>query len=108
MSEDRKRSSAGFWALAIALLPVLYVGSFGPYIWLANQGFLPSAATAVYEPLTATVAAAPEFVQDWHYAYIDLWLPAAIRDAPVPIHTVTPPGEAAVGADSAATAAPPE
>lgn len=51
-SDQRQRSSIGFWATLVLLLPVLYVASFGPACWFASrfdEG--PSFITRAYQPL---------------------------------------------------------
>lgn len=38
MTDERKRSSVGFWAIVIPfLLPVMYVASFGPACWIVRH-----------------------------------------------------------------------
>ena len=48
-----KRRSRRFWIIAIALLPVLYVGSFGPACWLCSRqpGSNPHAIPDLYIPI---------------------------------------------------------
>lgn len=51
MTDERKRSSVGFWATAFLLLPVLYVASFGPACWIASRVDDGSFVAAAYQPL---------------------------------------------------------
>ena len=46
------RRSRRFWIIAVMLMPVLYVASFGPACWLAERHMLPRKHVAmIYEPL---------------------------------------------------------
>jgi len=73
MSTDRRSSPlAVLVAAAILLLPVAYVLSVGPAVWLFDHGYLGEWASVIYAPLVhlyencKPVAAA----LDW---YIQLW-----------------------------------
>ena len=58
---DARKIRVWPWIVAVLIgLPVLYVASFGPFLWMANHGFIPSAMFA-----TAEMAYAPMFWARW-------------------------------------------
>jgi hypothetical protein len=58
--------SRRFWIFAVVLMPVLYVGSFGPACWIATQGESDSLGRTVvlysYYPLLWIASRLPERV----------------------------------------------
>lgn len=71
---DNRRSSplAALVAAAILLLPVTYVLSVGPAVWLFDHGFLGEWAGVIYAPLEYLHSHCKPAagVLDW---YVELW-----------------------------------
>jgi hypothetical protein len=71
---DRPRSAFTVWlvALAIVLLPVAYVLSAGPMIWLAARGYVPDEVGLIYAPLAFLANCFPAIrrLLNW---YVGLW-----------------------------------
>jgi hypothetical protein len=76
MSEHRENAGGG---LAIALaaivvlgLPVLYVLSVGPFVWLVERQILPASVSIIYAPLGMLVESSDWLREaaDW---YVNLW-----------------------------------
>lgn len=80
MSADRKRSSVVFWAMVILLLPLLYVGSFGPACWIASRvdGDGGSFIAFAYQPLmrvwwgNPSLFSSPSWQDDLLVKYADI------------------------------------
>jgi hypothetical protein len=72
--ESASRSVALSAGLAVALvLPILYVLSIGPAVWLSDQGYTGDPeSNPIYRPLVWLVDTFPTFEEfiDW---YVDLW-----------------------------------
>lgn len=79
MTDQRKRSSIGFWATVILVLPVLYPLSVGPAAWLCVHG-LPSdwcwALDRFYKPVEKLAGVTPQSRAAYSW-YIERW---AARD----------------------------
>jgi len=70
---DRKRGPlVGCLVVAIIVLPILYVLSFGPACWLGNNGFLGEEAKILYAPLVLVAEWCPPLKGELQW-YIDLW-----------------------------------
>lgn len=67
--------------VAVLLLPVLYVGAFGPMVWLYGHGFLRDDGAALiavrfaYAPLLWIGETGPQPVRDAFNWYAELWAP---------------------------------
>ena len=70
--EPRRGSLAVWVAIVVIVLPVLYVLSLGPGVWLDNHGYLSDAADMIYWPLD-------KLYDQWQPAhaffdwYVELW-----------------------------------
>lgn len=72
---DQKRQRGPFvgcLAVAVVLLPALYVLSVGPAIWLHHHGYLTDSAAIIYVPLGYLHESWKPIgdAMDW---YMDLW-----------------------------------
>lgn len=68
------------WFVWVILVPVLYVLSFGPVVWVVNRGYLPREAVVIYTPLSYL----PDAIWSPIERYLDWWVPRMIiRDAPI-------------------------
>ena len=68
--------AAAVGVLLLVLLPILYVLSIGPAIWLHDHGFMPGPlediAEAVYTPLVWAASLSPALEAPLDF-YIELW-----------------------------------
>jgi hypothetical protein len=69
---DRKRGPVGCLVVSILLLPVLYVLSVGPYVWLYEHGYLSDEVGRVYAPLDYLCTYCPP-VRVALQGYLKLW-----------------------------------
>ncbi len=77
MERERRSSLAVMLVIGVAMLPVLYVLSIGPMMWLSANGYIPprvSASVPLYAPLQWTADRWPAFdsLLDW---YTGPWMP---------------------------------
>lgn len=76
MDENKKRRPIAGMVIAvlILLLPVLYVGSIGPAVWLREHGAVSqNTILAVYAPITWLNDNSTTF-RDALQSYLDLWV----------------------------------
>lgn len=59
MSQSEQRRGACWWALAVAVLLILYPLSYGPAIWIDRHVRLPLAVWRFYMPVTRFVLLGP-------------------------------------------------
>ena len=79
MDDDRK-TSVWPWIVALLIgLPVLYVASFGPFLWIANHRFMPGALTpiaeAAFEPMFWARWESPDAIRTPVEWYARFWEP---------------------------------
>jgi hypothetical protein len=78
MTDNPRRTKGGGWAvLAVGLVvvPILYVLSSGPAIWLGHKGVLPvEFILVVYSPIDWACDSSESFKRALEW-YIDLWSP---------------------------------
>ena len=73
--ENERRSPLAVWLVAAAalLLPVAYVVSMGPALWLADHGYLSESALVVYSPALFLRYYCPP-LRDATDAYLRMWV----------------------------------
>ena len=80
MSEPKKKSGVAFWAtvVAVVLLPIVYVASYGP--WLAtgirgrlSQRNLSRIESTLWYPMGYLVLDSPEWIANPYLAYLEWW-----------------------------------
>jgi len=74
MSEPRR----SMWPIVavLMLLPVLYVASIGPVVWMDNRGHIPEWSRGPLEALYAPlewVLSKSQTLDHWFERYVDLW-----------------------------------
>ena len=73
--EPKKRTWARWVPAALLALPLLYVASIGPVVWLESRGYVRRNATRVYFlPVTFALRAAPVLERPY-ISYVRLWMP---------------------------------
>jgi hypothetical protein len=95
MERERKSGMAAAVAVLLLLLPLLYLLSAGPAVWLHRTNFLSERAFVVYLPIEWAAEISPQFAAVVSL-YVDLWDGpdvgiAAPPSAPVPVPPVPAP-----------------
>jgi hypothetical protein len=80
MPFDRKKPGVAFWATVVVVVAMLYLLSFGPFVWLYTRHQLPNRAAAagvyVYYPyMVAGLGGGPEPFRSALNWYANLWVP---------------------------------
>jgi len=78
MSDDRKKLGWTVWATeALVGLPLLYLASFGPSVWLANHGYVSDGVSefiaTVYFPIVWLHVDGPGPISHAIEWYAELW-----------------------------------
>ena len=72
-----KKPGVALWATATLIVVLLYVASYGPYIWLIEREWLPGwaveAAEVLYYPIRWIFEFAPLPLLDGLEWYLDFW-----------------------------------
>src|SRR5262245_50773391 len=108
-------AAAAVAVLILLILPLVYVGSIGPAVWLHDRGMMSpsvtSCAETIYWPLECAGRASP-VAERMLMAYVEFWRPGQPPNAvatPAPPLPVPPPTAVApVASPSAVEAADPE
>jgi hypothetical protein len=74
---DSPKAKESWWPAAIGValltLPVGYVLSFGPFLWLLDGDYVPKNSIVIYKPLVSLAESWPTFDKLLRW-YINLWL----------------------------------